>query len=33
MANLTLINLFSVPQNIEADFIKSWHKTAEQMKQ
>ncbi|WP_319419220.1 antibiotic biosynthesis monooxygenase family protein [Pleurocapsa sp. FMAR1] len=33
MAIVTLINLFSVPQEIEAQFSRSWHKTAEQMKQ
>ena len=32
-SNVTLINLFSVPQEIEHEFVKSWHKTAEQMKQ
>ena len=31
--SVTLINLFSVPQEIEAEFVASWHKTAEQMKQ
>ena len=30
--NVTLINIFSVPKEIETEFIKSWHKTAEQMK-
>ena len=33
MNSVTLINLFSVPQEIEAEFLESWHKTAEQMKQ
>ena len=33
MKSVTLINLFSVPQEIEAEFLQSWHKTAEQMKQ
>lgn len=33
MNNVTLINIFTVPQAIEAEFVKSWHKTAEQMKQ
>ena len=31
--SVTLINIFSVPKETEAEFIKSWHKTAEQMKQ
>lgn len=31
--NVTLINLFSVSKEIEAEFVASWHKTAEQMKQ
>ena len=31
--NVTLINLFSVPKEIETEFVDSWHKTAEQMKQ
>ena len=33
MAIVTLINLFSVPQEIETEFSRSWHKTVEQMKQ
>lgn len=33
MSTVTLINLFSVPQEIEAEFVEIWHNTAEQMKQ
>jgi hypothetical protein len=33
MAIVTLINLFSLPQEIEVEFSQSWHKTAEKMKQ
>lgn len=31
--NVTLINLFSVPHEIEAEFVERWHKTAAQMQQ
>lgn len=33
MNSVTLINIFSVSQEIESEFVESWHKTAEQMKQ
>lgn len=33
MKSVTLINIFSVSAEIEAEFLESWHKTAEQMKQ
>ncbi len=31
--SVTLINVFSVSPEIEAQFLQSWHQTAEQMKQ